>query len=472
MRNLLLGNGINIQMGGLAYTSKFIMDRVKFKARLEEYGELFEGTLKPEEIVGILDGFVDVANDIRNGLYDGVMKDQDFMDAVQDFKKRYIDEIKEPHDIMLEDWFLLVNAFLERNDDLQDNKKAAIVGFERLILDAIYNDGDINDLYKRIDNKKVLRFFRSYDNIFTLNYDNNIENLTRKNVYHLHGDFSVLADSENEECINGFIRNKKKQIVYQKKYKHCYCNALLNYSGKLKTAKVEEIDKAKDLAERLLDACIKCSDELERLKNLKINDLSAYEFMLTKMENPELQFSSDYHFRDFKNIDGEIDIIGMSPNNDEHIFDMIFDNPQISVIRFYYFSESERNYIEKNYVDSRVECKPVLVLWKGLNWKKPVYNCNFTLPDEMDIIEICREFSAYKADKEEILQSAGSISEKEIRRLCDLVNVDMQKRNPEQKSTDEHDFNIQRFSISYIALKEGILPPALYLLYIKYGVQN
>ena len=92
MRNLLLGNGINIQMGGLAYTSKFIMDRVKFKARLEEYGELFEGTLKPEEIVGILDGFVDVANDIRNGLYDGVMKDQDFMDAVQDFKKRYIDD--------------------------------------------------------------------------------------------------------------------------------------------------------------------------------------------------------------------------------------------------------------------------------------------------------------------------------------------------------------------------------------------
>ena len=48
---------------------------------------------------------------------------------------------------MLEDWFLLIHMFFLKNDDLVKNKTSAIQGFERLILDAIYNGGKIQELY-------------------------------------------------------------------------------------------------------------------------------------------------------------------------------------------------------------------------------------------------------------------------------------------------------------------------------------
>lgn len=34
MKYLLLGNGINIQFGGRAYTSEFMMKRIKYRAEL------------------------------------------------------------------------------------------------------------------------------------------------------------------------------------------------------------------------------------------------------------------------------------------------------------------------------------------------------------------------------------------------------------------------------------------------------
>ncbi len=41
MKNILLGNGINIQFGGFAYSSDFIMKRIKYSARLDRYERLF-----------------------------------------------------------------------------------------------------------------------------------------------------------------------------------------------------------------------------------------------------------------------------------------------------------------------------------------------------------------------------------------------------------------------------------------------
>lgn len=88
--------------------------------------------------------------------------------------------------------------------------KASKAGLEWIILDAIYNDGRIQDVHCKMK-KSVKWFFKSFDSIFTLNYDNNIEFLTNKSVYHLHGDYSVLTDSENPETVQGF--NRKRGVI-------------------------------------------------------------------------------------------------------------------------------------------------------------------------------------------------------------------------------------------------------------------
>ena len=177
MRSVLLGNGINIQFGGFAYNSDFIMKRIKYSARLDRYEKLFENKITGDEIEKLLNSFVTIANDIIAKKYDDITEDIDTIDAIKDFQSRYTEKISFPHEIMLEDWFLIVHLFFLKNADLTEEKKGAIQGFECLFLDAIYNDGNIQKLYIKM-NKQVKRFFNSFDNVFTLNYDNNIEKLT------------------------------------------------------------------------------------------------------------------------------------------------------------------------------------------------------------------------------------------------------------------------------------------------------
>lgn len=159
MNSILIGNGINIQFGGLAYNSDFIMKRIKYASRLDKYDSLFGNKITGNEIERIFNDFVPLANDIRLKKYDKYADNKkDLKDALLDFQQRYDYEIKVAHEIMLEDWFLIIHMFFEINIDLKENRHTAIQGIERLILDAIYNDGRIQELYKNM-NKRVRKFF-------------------------------------------------------------------------------------------------------------------------------------------------------------------------------------------------------------------------------------------------------------------------------------------------------------------------
>lgn len=464
MKSLLLGNGVNIQFGGKAYSNYFIMERIRYRAKLDSYAELFGNTLTSAEIVAILDGFVDIANDIRNSEYDEFANDEDLSAALTDFKSRYSTRIEASYKIMLEDWFLLIHMFFLKNDDLGDNKSSAIQGFERLILDAIYNGGKIQELFLQT-NKKAKRFFSGYDNIFTLNYDDNIEMLTKREVFHLHGDFSVLANSENPDNVQGYIRSQGKNTVVVKDMEHCFCNALLNYSGMLKYRTAKDFNNlivaAQDFAHKYDCDPVFC----KQLSDLQAKKTFEYQMIMTKIEHPELNMATQYYFDQFEKIIDELHIIGMSPNNDGHIFNLILNNKSIRKVVFYYFSESEKQYITEHYPNDLFCCESVQNLWKTLDCIRPTYNCNYSIPSEIDrFIDCFNAFSDNTASKEEILKEVSQIPQFEMNRLCKLVKEDMLQRNPEHKPTDKQEFDKSRASINYIALQEGILPPALYMI--------
>lgn len=69
MKSVLVGNGLNIQFGGVAYSSSFIMKRVKYKAKMDGYKELFNNSVTKEDIIGIINGFVSISNDIIDNKY-------------------------------------------------------------------------------------------------------------------------------------------------------------------------------------------------------------------------------------------------------------------------------------------------------------------------------------------------------------------------------------------------------------------
>jgi hypothetical protein len=120
MKSILVGNGINIQFGGKAYTSDFIMKRIKYKAKLGCYDILFDGSLNRTEILGVLNGFVTITNDILDNKYDCCVNDNELLFALDDFKSRY-NKINAPHELMLEDWFFVLHMFFLKNSDISNN---------------------------------------------------------------------------------------------------------------------------------------------------------------------------------------------------------------------------------------------------------------------------------------------------------------------------------------------------------------
>ena len=92
------------------------------------------------------------------------------------------------------------------------NSGKHLSGGERSMLSGFQEAAQkIQEIHQKMK-KPVKRFFKSFDSIFTLNYDNNIERLTNKTIYHLHGDYSVLADSENPKTVQGFLNKKNGRI--------------------------------------------------------------------------------------------------------------------------------------------------------------------------------------------------------------------------------------------------------------------
>lgn len=139
-KSVLLGNGINIQFGGKAYSNRFILSRIVFNALCDKYDSLFEGTLSGKEIENIFRGLLPTANSVLYGKYDEIsMDEKEVKEAISEFKEQNSNRSKFEHyyDIPLEDWFLLLRlAFLD-NPDLADMWISSKQGLEWMILDAI-----------------------------------------------------------------------------------------------------------------------------------------------------------------------------------------------------------------------------------------------------------------------------------------------------------------------------------------------
>lgn len=455
MRTLLAGNGINIQFGGAAYTSQFIIARMKQRAIIKKYDALFENTISGEELSGLFDGFVDFTKKIIAGECDELDMDYDLKAALDDFKLRY-DNVTYPHDIMLEDWlFVLKMYFLLYNAGEDD--KAAEIGFKRLFLDAIYNEGEIQSIHHRMG-KKVCRFFKGFDEIYTVNYDANLEHATLKPVYHLHGTFTELQASENPEYALGYYRLQNDNSVVIPSFEHCFCNALLSYSGDLKYREATMMHRANIGVKNL---------PLHQL--LSIPQSEVQEVLLLHELHPELKVAPEYYFDRFENITGELCVVGMSPNNDLHIINMIKNNRNITEVAFYCYSDSEKNAV-RNIGDDRFKPLNVKDLWASLGVEAPkkyVYKFPPNSDELLNWVNTICTLSDYQATWEKIKQDIASLPQYEIKRLYNETFEELSRHDAIHSSPKDNAAFKRNFSyISHIALKEGLLPPSLLLLFV------
>lgn len=102
-------------------------------------------------------------------------------------------------------------------------------------------------------------------------------------------------------------------------FEHSFCNALLSYSGDLKYKEAKLMHRANIQ-----------SENVPLLEVLKIPQKELQDILLIHKLHPELKMALEYYFDRFENIAGELCIVGMSPNNDQHIINMIRNNPNIT----------------------------------------------------------------------------------------------------------------------------------------------
>lgn len=452
MSTLLAGNGINIQFGGKAYTSQFIVERMKCRAVLQKYDKLFDNTISGDELAKLFQGFVDIVKRILDGECDGFEMDRDLKVALDDFKSRY-DEVTYPHDIMLEDWFFVLKMYSLLYNAEEDKEKAE-VGFKRLFLDAIYNDGKIQNIYQNMG-KKVRQFFKGFDEIYTVNYDTNLESATSKVVFHLHGTFTELQASENPEYVLGYQKCQAGESVVIPSFEHSFCNALLNYSGNLKYKEAMLMHRANIEFENI---------PLFQVMNIPQKELQ--QAILTYKLHPELKIAPEYYFDRFENITGELCVVGMSPNNDQHIINMIRNNSNITKVEFYCHSTSDKESLQ-NIGDARFKAMDVKELWTRLGVEPPKkYGFKFPKNFIQPLAAICA-LSDYQATEDKIKQDIVSLPSYEIKRLCDEAFNELKRNNALHSHTKDITVFMRNFAyISHIATREGILPPSLLALLI------
>lgn len=106
-----------------------------------------------------------------------------------------------------------------------------------------------------------------------------------------------------------------------------YSNALTTHCGAYKELQIKQIPQANSAVEKMAiaynnDPKIKQDVDSWTLKSNKLTANMGYAIQL-KAANPSLTFSDNYHFDTFKNITGTLEILGLSPWNDFHIFESI-----------------------------------------------------------------------------------------------------------------------------------------------------
>lgn len=102
-------------------------------------------------------------------------------------------------------------------------------------------------------------------------------------------------------------------------------------------------------------------------------------------------------------------IIGLSPQNDSHIFACIEKSPLDKVVFYSYGEPPKKLPLTKPY-----EFADIKQLWKSLDANQPQYNCGRKYPDSGEAKKFFELFNALSLDpitKEEIEKEANSIPE-------------------------------------------------------------
>ena len=363
MRNLLVGNGVIIQHGGEAYLNSSIVNRA-----LENiHSGRFPDHLYPKECADFVLALQKEHARALRGEYDEYVFTSYDRSSLEYFKRRYSTARSySVNEIGFEDYFLLFELVHNKlgigNPDRFNNRGV----LKRMFLDAVYNGGEIENVYRNFP-PRFVAWLKEHNQLFTTNYDSNLDTAYGSDVGHLHGSFRTLSETYD---LNSFRNQLKDDLLdgeqVDPNYLYLYSNCLMSYVGDLKSTSMAQSSLANRAMEKFT-ASYK-SDPSIRKQIDKWDDSNVFvkrlkEAIKLKVKQPELKHSEQYPHNKLKQITGSLEIFGLSPNNDGHLFTQILANDQISEIRFNYFGKQEATDAERLFQSKTLTTKDVRELW-------------------------------------------------------------------------------------------------------------
>lgn len=372
MKTILLGNGINIELGGRDYKNAAIIDRAVSNIKTKHYSTLlFNGSISDDEFLTIFLEMPSVLREIVRGKYDKYCTSNEDQELSARLKKQYSTSTV-IHDIGLEDFFSILRFFHLRYNDPDDMIKATHDGFCWVFFDAIFFEGRIQNISNTVL-PAYLKYLHGslagYDEIFTVNYDKTAETISGRTIHYLHGDFGTLLDQYRPDTLIGrYYEDSGVHNPVSAETKHIYCNGLMGFSGNYKERMMQIMEYGQYGAENIMrlynaDMSVQDLKKLERLKNSENEgERLAFGIINAKIHHPDLDMHR-YPMRDFRKISGEFYIVGMSPNNDDHIWNAIMGNAALTQIVYFYHDKSSVDYIQDKYKDARIVFLPDSAFW-------------------------------------------------------------------------------------------------------------
>lgn len=365
MDNLLVGNGVTIQFGGLDYSNKKIIKRARnnlytgnFPEKLYHFNTILYFEKLFENVSSILKGDYDsYITGIREG-------------SLEHFKNRYSGwkNIK-LYDIGLEEYFLIHFLVSNKFNVVNPDRYIMTQSIKMMLVDSIYNRGKIQQLYKNYPDS-FINYLNTFQNTFTTNYDQNLEMVSSSNLYYLHGAFHKLADVYNPDSFrnrlvdNQFVANK---LSNPEGYEYLHSTALMAYSGEDKEFLTEYPNTANQGIEKLVES-YKTNETIRSDVDQWEYDESplvrnAHSAIMLKLEE-DMSFQTNDSFKKFEDIEGKLQILGLSPENDNHIFSRINENSKIISIIYYFFNEYDKKAALSVFDNEILILEPVQNFWR------------------------------------------------------------------------------------------------------------
>lgn len=143
----------------------------------------------------------------------------------------------------------------------------------------------------------------------------------------------------------------------------------MTYAGELKDFSMKTNFQANEAIEKFIQGMEEKPELIPQIEKWQYDDnyivRNMYEAISIK-KNTHAKIAEYYPIDQFQKIKDTIDIIGLYPSNDSHIFNIIRDNISIDIINFYFYETAEISLVKDILKDKVVKFHSVKELWAKL----------------------------------------------------------------------------------------------------------